>query len=84
MASRSRILQVTYMWLFMVVFMLPHVVVIIGVIPTYCGVHKKIEDSRINHLPLVPPFVSKVAYLFLVIDGKGGEIGKDMKLSLDM
>jgi hypothetical protein len=42
MASRSRILQVTYMWLFMVVFMLPHVVVISGVIPTYGGVHKKI------------------------------------------
>jgi hypothetical protein len=45
MASRSSILKVTYMWLFKVVFMLPHVLVTSGVIPTYSGVHKKIEDS---------------------------------------
>jgi hypothetical protein len=76
MASRSRILQVTYMWLFMVVFMLPHVVVISGVIPTYGGVHKKIEDSRINHLPLVPPFVSKVTYLFWLLMTKGERLEK--------
>jgi ssDNA-specific exonuclease RecJ len=43
MASRSRILQVTYMWLFKVVFRLPHVVVTSGVIPTYSGVHKKLK-----------------------------------------
>jgi hypothetical protein len=76
MASRSRILQVTYMWLFMVIFMLPHVVVISGVIPTYSGVHKKNEDSRINHLPLVPHFVSKVAYLLWLLMTKGERLEK--------
>jgi hypothetical protein len=50
MASRSRILQVTYMWLFKVVFMFPHVVVTSGIIPTYGDVHKiflKIQESII-------------------------------------
>jgi hypothetical protein len=43
MVSRSRILQVTYMWHFRVVFMLSHVVVTSGVIPTYGGVHQKLK-----------------------------------------
>jgi hypothetical protein len=65
MASWSRMIQVTYMWHFKVVFMLPHVVVTSGVIPTYGGV------LCINHLTLVSPFVSKEAYLLWSLMTKG-------------
>jgi hypothetical protein len=64
------------MWLFNLIFMLPHVVVTSGVITPYGGVHRKIEDSRINYLPLVPPFVSKVAYLLWLLMTKGERLKK--------
>jgi hypothetical protein len=51
MASRSRIIQVTYMWIFKVVFMLPHVVVTSGAIPTYGGVHKKLKIQELIIYP---------------------------------
>jgi hypothetical protein len=46
-----------------------------GVIPTYMVVSIKMQDSSINHLPIVQPFVSKEAGIpFMEIDDKGGEV----------
>jgi len=46
----------------------------------------KNEDSSLNHLPQVPPFVSiSWCMPFMVIDDKGGEIvDKDMKDGKDL
>lgn len=83
MASRSRILQVTYMWHFKMVFMLPHVIVTSGVIPTYGGVHQKWRFKNQSSTPRTTLCIKR-GIPFMVIDDKGGEMDKDMKLSLDM
>ena len=49
--SRLRILQVTYMWHFKVVFLLSHVLVTSGVNTNHLNVSIKNKDSRLNHLP---------------------------------
>jgi hypothetical protein len=83
MASRSRILQVTYIWHFKMVFMLPHVIVTSGVISTYGGVHQKLRFKNESSTPRTTLCIKRGIPLWLLMT-KGERFDKDMKLSLDM
>jgi hypothetical protein len=63
--------------------MLQHVIVTSGVIPTYGGVHKNFRFNNQSSTPRTTLRIKR-GIPFMVIDHKGGEMDKDMKLSLDM